>query len=87
LEHSCHGILRLPQMPESVTYVSGMMCNLCVGKLIKIFPPSFTYGSRSLKLTVPKTVPLSTQKIATRFWLSLDVYEDPTAGFRVIGPI
>src|SRR6266852_5208952 len=24
--------LRLPQMPESVTYVPGMMCNLCVRK-------------------------------------------------------
>jgi integrase len=32
LEHSCHGILRLPQKPESVTYVSGMLCYLCVRK-------------------------------------------------------
>jgi hypothetical protein len=33
LQHSCHGILRLPQKPESVTYVSGMLCNLCAGKV------------------------------------------------------
>jgi hypothetical protein len=31
LQHSRHGICCLPQMPESVTYVSGMTCYLCVG--------------------------------------------------------
>src|SRR5580698_3824783 len=30
--------LRLPQMPESVTYVSGMICNLCVRKDIRSIP-------------------------------------------------
>src|SRR5580698_6420160 len=31
--------LRLPQMPESVTYVSGMLCNLCARKHNR-YPPS-----------------------------------------------
>ena len=54
---------------------------------IRVFSPLSTYGSRSSRPTAPKTVPLSAQKIATRVWLALDVYEDPAAGFRVIGPI
>jgi len=32
-EHSFHGIHFLPKKRESVTYVSGTICYLCVGSL------------------------------------------------------
>jgi hypothetical protein len=40
LQHSRQGICGRQQMPESVTYVSGMTCYLCVGTVIGSIPDS-----------------------------------------------
>src|ERR1700731_2722369 len=62
-EHSFHGIhFPPPQKGESVTYVSGTICYLCVGSFIQILAKSPGHRGlpKGLKLASPARVALKT---------------------------